>query len=187
MHTQVIIVCPAVKKPNPKPGIKQHPDETYAVYTQCLKDGEASDNCEFAHRAALMFAQTGKPGIRENSRRCFSRKPKRKSVTSKFRQQKQGSLPVFIPCLFRIMRGTMSGGIFVGMDKNIMDGLNAVLKVSLLPTAPISVIIVSSFTLFITYRGYQTLAATQTPVEDVVWDVGRMLLITTFVLNLMAG
>jgi hypothetical protein len=30
----------------------------------------------------------------------------------------------------------MSGGIFVGMDKNIMDGLNAVLKVSLPLTAP---------------------------------------------------
>lgn len=79
----------------------------------------------------------------------------------------------------------MSGGIFVGMDKNIMDGLNAVLEgQSSTYGTLISVIIVSSFTLFITYRGYQTLGGKlQTPVEDVVWDVGRMLLITTFVLN----
>jgi type IV secretion system protein VirB6 len=79
----------------------------------------------------------------------------------------------------------MSGGIFVGMDKNIMEGLNAVLEgQSSTYGSMISVIIVSSFTLFIVYRGYQTLGGKlQTPVEDVVWDVGRMLLITTFVLN----
>ncbi|HDK6220013.1 TPA: type IV secretion system protein [Klebsiella quasipneumoniae] len=79
----------------------------------------------------------------------------------------------------------MSGGIFVGMDKNIMDGLNAVLEgQSSTYGTMISVIIVSSFTLFILYRGYQTLGGKlQTPVEDVAWDVGRMLLITTFVLN----
>ncbi len=79
----------------------------------------------------------------------------------------------------------MSGGIFVGMDKNIMDGLNAVLEgQSSTYGSMISIIIVSSFTLFIVYRGYQTLGGKlQTPVEDVVWDVGRMLLITTFVLN----
>jgi type IV secretion system protein VirB6 len=79
----------------------------------------------------------------------------------------------------------MSGGIFVGMDKNIMEGLNAVLE-GQSPTygSMISIIVVSSFTLFIVYRGYQTLGGKlQTPVEDVVWDVGRMLLITTFVLN----
>ncbi|GAA3888172.1 hypothetical protein GCM10022405_12160 [Gibbsiella dentisursi] len=71
------------------------------------------------------------------------------------------------------------------MNKNIMDGLNALLEgqTSTYGTM-ISVIIVSSFTLFILYRGYQTLGSKlQTPVEDVVWDVGRMLLITTFVLN----
>jgi hypothetical protein len=58
----------------------------------------------------------------------------------------------------------MSGGIFVGMDKNIMDGLNAVLEgQSSTYGTMISVIIVSSFTLFILYRGYQTLAGKPGP------------------------
>ena len=80
----------------------------------------------------------------------------------------------------------MSAGIFVGMNNTITDGLDAVLRgqTSVYGTM-ISVIAVSSFTLFITYRGYQTLAGKlQTPVEDVIWDVGRMLLIMAFVLNL---
>lgn len=79
--TSGILVLSGCKETKSEAWYKEHPDETYKVYTQCLMDGEASDNCEFAHRAALMFAQTGKPGIRENSRHCFSRKPKRKSVT----------------------------------------------------------------------------------------------------------
>ena len=66
-----------------------------------------------------------------------------------------------------------------------MDGFNAVLEgQSSTYGTMISVIIVSSFTLFILYRGYQTLAGKlRAPVEDVVWDMGRMLLITTFALN----
>lgn len=80
----------------------------------------------------------------------------------------------------------MSAGIFVGMNKTITDGLYAVLRGQTSVYGDmIAVITVSSFTLFITYRGYQTLAGKlQTPVADVMWDVGRMLLITTFVLNL---
>lgn len=38
---------------------KSHPDETYKVYKNCLDSGEASDNCEFARRAAISFAQLG--------------------------------------------------------------------------------------------------------------------------------
>ncbi|ATV43317.1 MULTISPECIES: type IV secretion system protein [Pectobacterium] len=80
----------------------------------------------------------------------------------------------------------MSGGMFVGMNNTITDGLHAVLRGQTSVYGDmVSVIAVSSFTLFVTYRGYQTLAGKlQTPVEDVMWDVGRMLLIMTFVLNL---
>ncbi|MBW5893279.1 type IV secretion system protein [Pectobacterium polaris] len=80
----------------------------------------------------------------------------------------------------------MLGGMFVGMNNTITDGLHAVLRGQTSVYGDmVSVIAVSSFTLFVTYRGYQTLAGKlQTPVEDVMWDVGRMLLIMTFVLNL---
>ncbi|WP_233980132.1 TrbL/VirB6 family protein [Pectobacterium versatile] len=80
----------------------------------------------------------------------------------------------------------MSSGMFVGMNNTITDGLHAVLRGQTSVYGDmVSVIAVSSFTLFVTYRGYQTLAGKlQTPVEDVIWDVGRMLLIMTFVLNL---
>lgn len=35
----------------------EHPDETYTVYSKCLKTGEASLNCEGARRAALAFSR----------------------------------------------------------------------------------------------------------------------------------
>ena len=43
-----VILLSGCKETKSEAWYKQHPDETYAVYTQCLKDGEASDNCEFA-------------------------------------------------------------------------------------------------------------------------------------------
>lgn len=36
---------------------KEHPEETYSVYTECVKTGEASLNCEGARRAALAFSR----------------------------------------------------------------------------------------------------------------------------------
>ncbi|MEI7186170.1 type IV secretion system protein [Dickeya dianthicola] len=80
----------------------------------------------------------------------------------------------------------MSGGMFVGMNNTITDGLQAILRGQTSVYGDmVSIIAVSSFTVFVTYRGYQTLAGKrQTPVEDVMWDIGRMLLIMTFVLNL---
>lgn len=80
----------------------------------------------------------------------------------------------------------MSGGIFTGMNNAIMGGLNAVLagQTSVYGTM-ISIIATSSFTSYIVYRGYQTLAGKlQRPVEDVMWDIARMLLIMMFVLNI---
>ncbi|EEG1124380.1 TPA: type IV secretion system protein [Salmonella enterica subsp. enterica serovar Java] len=80
----------------------------------------------------------------------------------------------------------MSGGIFTGMNNAIMGGLNAVLagQTSVYGTM-ISIIATSSFTSYIVFRGYQTLAGKlQRPVEDVMWDIARMLLIMMFVLNI---
>lgn len=44
---------------------KEHPQETYKRYSQCLNDGEASMDCEFSYRAALMFAHEGKQEFKE--------------------------------------------------------------------------------------------------------------------------
>lgn len=77
-----VIMLSGCKETKSEAWYKQHPDETYAVYTQCLKEGEASDNCEFAQRAAIMFAQIGKPGIKEKFETLFQQEAeKRKSVT----------------------------------------------------------------------------------------------------------
>lgn len=77
-----VILLSGCKETKSEAWYKQHPDETYAVYRQCLKDGEASDNCEFAQRAAIMFAQIGKPGIKEKFEIIFQQEAeKRKSVT----------------------------------------------------------------------------------------------------------
>ncbi|EPY9770409.1 lipoprotein [Klebsiella variicola] len=77
-----VILLSGCKETKSEAWYKQHPDETYAVYTQCLKDGEASDNCEFAQRAAIMLAQIGKPGIKEKFEIIFQQEAeKRKSVT----------------------------------------------------------------------------------------------------------
>ncbi|EGZ3995981.1 type IV secretion system protein [Salmonella enterica subsp. enterica serovar Wichita] len=76
-------------------------------------------------------------------------------------------------------------GIFVGMNNTIMDGLNVALagQTSVYSTM-IDIITISSFTAFIMWRGYQTLGGKlQQPLEEVVWDTGRMLLIMMFVLN----
>lgn len=78
-----------------------------------------------------------------------------------------------------------SGGMFVGMNNTLTEGLTAILQgQSSVYGTMISTIAVSSFTLFVIYKGYQTLAGKlHTPVEDLSWDIGRMLIIMTFVLN----
>lgn len=63
---------------------KEHPEETYVTYTECLKNGEVSDNCEFSHRAAIMFAQIGKPGTKEKFADLFQQK---EANQRKFTQQ----------------------------------------------------------------------------------------------------
>ncbi len=39
-----ILVLSGCKETKSEAWYKEHPDETYKVYTQCLRDGEASDN-----------------------------------------------------------------------------------------------------------------------------------------------
>ncbi|EJM3421882.1 type IV secretion system protein [Salmonella enterica] len=80
----------------------------------------------------------------------------------------------------------MSGGMFTGMNTAIMGGLNTVLQgQSSVYGSMMTMIIASSFTCYILFKGYQTLAGKlQQPVEDVMWDVGRMLLIMMFVANI---
>lgn len=80
----------------------------------------------------------------------------------------------------------MSGGVFSGMNNAIMEGINAVLvgQSSVYGTM-ISVIAVSSFTSFIIFKGYQTLAGKLSePVPEVIWDAARLFLILMFVINL---
>lgn len=80
----------------------------------------------------------------------------------------------------------MSGGVFSGMNNAIMGGLNTVLQgQASVYGSMMALIITSSFTCYILFKGYQTLAGKlQKPVEDVAWDVGRMLLIMMFVTNI---
>ena len=63
--TGSIFVLSACKEEKSEAWYKQHPEDTYKTYSQCLKDGEASNDCEFAHRAALMFAHQGKSDFKE--------------------------------------------------------------------------------------------------------------------------
>lgn len=77
-----VILLSGCKDTKSETWYKQHPDETYAVYTQCLKDGEASDNCEFAHRAALMFAQEGQPGVKEKFEAIFQQEAEKRNVVT---------------------------------------------------------------------------------------------------------
>lgn len=71
-----VIVLSGCKETKSEARYKQHPDETYEVYTQCLKDGEASDNCDLPTGQHLCLHRKASPGLRRNLRRYFSRKLK---------------------------------------------------------------------------------------------------------------
>ncbi|MCU6278878.1 EexN family lipoprotein [Enterobacter quasiroggenkampii] len=60
-----IINLSACKDEKSEAWYKQHPEETYKRYSQCLNDGEASMDCEFSYRAALMFAHAGKTEFKQ--------------------------------------------------------------------------------------------------------------------------
>lgn len=69
-----ILTLTGCKEEKSEAWYKKHPDETYATYSQCLKDGEASNNCEFAMRAALMFSHSGQPLVKEKFVKLFEDK-----------------------------------------------------------------------------------------------------------------
>lgn len=77
------------------------------------------------------------------------------------------------------------GGVFVGMDKAIMTGLNQIVQGQMsLYSTMMAGLVTGSVTLYILLRGYQTLAGKLiTPVEDTVWDLARMGIILVFVTN----
>lgn len=79
----------------------------------------------------------------------------------------------------------MSVGLFVGLDNAMMNGFTAILVgQTALYSTMVAGLAGGSVTLYILWRGYQTLAGKlQTPVEDVVWDLARMAIILTFALN----
>lgn len=79
----------------------------------------------------------------------------------------------------------MAGGIFTGLDAAIMNGLNSELLGQMsLYSSMMAGLVVGSATLYILWRGYQTLAGKlHTPVEDVAWDLARMGIILAFVTN----
>lgn len=79
----------------------------------------------------------------------------------------------------------MSLGMFETMYNFFDKGFNTVLQGLTSSFAQgVMILLTSSLTVLITYRGYQTLAGKlQRPVEDVVWDVTRILIIAAVVTN----
>jgi type IV secretion system protein VirB6 len=79
----------------------------------------------------------------------------------------------------------MSQGIFTGLDNTVMSGLSTLVSTQATQySSMMSALVGSTVTLFLLWRGYQTLAGRlNTPVGEVAWDVGRMLIILAFVTN----
>lgn len=79
----------------------------------------------------------------------------------------------------------MASGVFTGLDAAVMNGLNSVLQGQMsLYSSMMAGLVTGSATLYILWRGYQTLAGKlHTPVEDVAWDLARMGIILAFVTN----
>ncbi|MDF7693119.1 type IV secretion system protein, partial [Escherichia coli] len=80
----------------------------------------------------------------------------------------------------------MSGGIFEGVEKNLIGGLTNVAQGQMMIYSNMMMgLAVMSATIYIIWRGYQTLAGKlSTPVEDTMWDIMRMAIILSFVANL---
>ncbi len=79
----------------------------------------------------------------------------------------------------------MSGGLFEGVEKNLIGGLTNVAQGQMMIYSSMMMgLAATSATLYIMWRGYQTLAGKlSTPMEDTMWDIMRMAIILSFVAN----
>jgi len=79
----------------------------------------------------------------------------------------------------------MSGGLFVGVEKYLIGGVTDTTKGLMMSYSSMMLgLAATSATLYILWRGYQTLAGKlSTPMEDVMWDIIRMAIILSFVAN----
>ncbi len=80
----------------------------------------------------------------------------------------------------------MSGGIFVGVEKYLLGGVtDATTGLMLKYSSMMMGLAATSASLFIIWRGYQTLAGKlSAPIEDILWDLMRIAIIISFVANM---
>ncbi|HBC0022789.1 TPA: type IV secretion system protein [Enterobacter hormaechei subsp. steigerwaltii] len=76
-------------------------------------------------------------------------------------------------------------GIFSAVEKNLIGGITDATKGLMMSYSSMMLgLATTSVTLYILWRGYQTLAGKlSTPMEDVMWDLMRMAIILSFVAN----
>ncbi|HHF9916559.1 TPA: type IV secretion system protein [Escherichia coli] len=80
----------------------------------------------------------------------------------------------------------MSGGVFVGVEKHLIGGITDATQGLMMSYSSMMMGLAgTSATIYIIWRGYQTLAGKlSTPMEDVMWDIMRMAIILSFVANI---
>lgn len=79
----------------------------------------------------------------------------------------------------------MPGGVFIGVEKHLIGGVTDATKGLMMSYSAMMLgLAATSATLYIMWRGYQSLAGKlSTPMEDVMWDIIRMAIILSFVAN----
>ncbi|ENA3449061.1 type IV secretion system protein [Yersinia enterocolitica] len=79
----------------------------------------------------------------------------------------------------------MMAGIFSSVEKNLIGGITDATKGLMMNYSHMIMgLAATSVTLYIMWRGYQTLAGKlNTPMEDTMWDIMRMAIILSFVAN----
>ena len=77
-------------------------------------------------------------------------------------------------------------GIFSSVEKNIIGGITDATNGLMMSYSSMMMgLAATSATIYIMWRGYQTLAGKlSTPMEDVMWDIMRMAIILSFVANI---